>query len=280
MAFLVATMLLPTAALAADPELTVGMIYISPVQIPWSAAHQTGFKQALDAIFGVGQQMTVVADGEGFKVVNADDEEVVKTLSWTATTDFSGTAASRAAEDMILKGARLIFVTAENWCQDINDDLAPKYPNVNFACIRGPVATNLISMYPKSWEGFCAACAGAAAIVDEPDLGMLGAYENNPQVASNHGACAKCFADAWAESNTSTPNVATVYINNWASPDEATGAEFAGGCRVEGRGRAPGQHRRGGGIVKCHAPRVGDWLRSRLGQVHFAQRSRAHQRDD
>jgi ABC-type sugar transport system substrate-binding protein len=62
MAFLVATMLLPTAALAADPELTVGMIYISPVQIPWSAAHQTGFKQALDAIFGGCQD--AVLDGD------------------------------------------------------------------------------------------------------------------------------------------------------------------------------------------------------------------------
>jgi basic membrane lipoprotein Med (substrate-binding protein (PBP1-ABC) superfamily) len=217
-----ALLVIVPAASAQSPTLTVGMIYISPTQIPWSAAHRAAYQNVLTAIEGV----TVTPDGEGFTAVDKSGNPVVKTLSWTATTDFSSTAALRAVEDMIQKGAKMIFVTAENWCQDLNETVAPKYPDVNFACIRGPVAKNLISMYPKSWEGFCAACAAATAVVTEPHLGLLGAYENNPQVASNHGACAQCFADAWAESHTSAVKVSAVYVNSWGNePDEMLAAE-------------------------------------------------------
>ncbi|MFH1602041.1 MAG: BMP family ABC transporter substrate-binding protein [Candidatus Shapirobacteria bacterium] len=216
----------PTDAAETVDLTTIGMIYISPVQIPWSAAHREGLRQALEAVYDPSQGMQVEEDGEGFRVVDGTGKVVVNTLSWTATTDFSATEASRVAEDMISKGARLVFVTAENWCQDLQENVAPSHPDVNFACIRGPVATNLVSMYPKSWEGFCAACAAAAAIVDEPELGMLGAYAENPQVASNHGACAACFADTWAEKGGGLPvSISTVYINNWENlGDETAGA--------------------------------------------------------
>ncbi|MBU0650216.1 BMP family ABC transporter substrate-binding protein [Patescibacteria group bacterium] len=206
-------------------KLTIGMIYISPVQIPWSFAHREGLRQALEVVYSPSQGMQVEEEGEGFRVLDSTGNAVVNTLSWTATTDFSATEASRVARDMISKGAGLIFVTAENWCQDLHENVAPAYPDVGFACIRGPVAPNLISMYPKSWEGFCVACAAAAAIVDEPNLGMLGAYAANPQVASNHGACAACFADAWADKDDSQISVSTVYINNWENlGDETAGA--------------------------------------------------------
>gem|GEM_PF-5118815 len=211
---MMSALFVPMAQAAKPPEtkLTVGILLISPAEIPWSAAHLLGYKNVVEAI----------------------PEVDFNTLTWTATTDFSATAATSAAESMILKGAKVVFVTAEDWCQAVNDDLAPRYPQVNFACIRGPVAKNLISMYPKSWEGFAAACAAATATVDEPNLGLLGAYANNPQVASNHGACAKAFEDAWAESHKSLPKVAMAYVNSWSSPDEASAAEAlaAEGSRV------------------------------------------------
>jgi len=225
----------PVPSPTPEPPLIIGMEYISPVAIPWSAAHLAGYGWALMDIFG--PSYLVVPDGDGFKVVDRGGKEVVRTVFWTATKpdDFSPTTSDRVAEDLIRQGAKLIFNTAENWCQSLYENVAPKHPDVNFMCIRGPVGPNFGSMYPRSWEGFYVACAAAASIVDEPNLGMLGAYETNPQVASNHGACARGFADSWAENHTSTPKISTVYIDNWANmPDETVGAESlaAAGARV------------------------------------------------
>lgn len=214
-----------TVPAPAEP-LTIGMIYISPIQIPWSAAHLEGLREALTA-YAESVGAKVEPDGEAYRVVASDGRILVKVLSWTSTTDFSSAAALHATEDMIKKGARLIFVTAENWCVDLVDTTAKDHPEVNFACIRGPVAPNVISMYTKGWQGFSLACAAAAAVVKEPKLGLMGAYENNPQVVSNLGACAASFIDAWhLLGRNGEPGISKVWTNSWGSePDEMMAAE-------------------------------------------------------
>lgn len=219
----------PTAA-KARPEaerLIIGSLYITPTGVPWSAAHKTALANVLYSYAAeIGGSVEEIRDS--FRVLDSSGREVVRALAWTVTTDYSSTAALSAAGSMIQQGAKLIFVTAEDWCQELKDQFAPDHPEVNFACIRGPVAENLISMYPKSWAGFCAAGAAAAATVDKPLVGLGGAYENNPQVASNHGAFAACFADAWrALGKAGEPRFATVYIDSWGDEPKEHEAALA-----------------------------------------------------
>ncbi|PIR43097.1 hypothetical protein COV24_04680 [candidate division WWE3 bacterium CG10_big_fil_rev_8_21_14_0_10_32_10] len=194
----------------------IGNIYVSPVEIPWSRAHKEALKNAL-ANYG-----TVTEINGGFEVHDKARNLVARTLSWTATDDFSTEKVLSVAQNMIQQGANTIFVTAEDWCAGLISDFASEHPNVLFACIRSETAPNVVSMYPKSWMGFCIAGAALAAQVESPHIGLLGAYENNSQVASNHGAAAACFADAWTElGKPGVPEFSTVYVNSWGdSPKE------------------------------------------------------------
>ncbi len=196
-------------------KLVIGSLYITSTATPWSAANKSGLRNVLNE-YALELGARLVEKGDSFQVITQDGQVVVEALAWTVTNDYSSTAALGAAGSMVEKGAKLVFVTAEDWCQDLDDNFAPEHPDVGFACIRGPVAENMVSMYPKSWAGFCAACAALATVVDEPVIGLGGAYEYNPQVASNHGACAACFADAWrALGKSDEPEFASVYINSW-----------------------------------------------------------------
>lgn len=215
---------LPKVGSSGPDGLTIATLYISPVQIPWSAANHDGIGKALKLVF---PDAKIVEDGENFRVIGRNGKEIARTLSWTADKDFSGAEATRVAVSMINQGADLVLVTAENWCEDIAV-LAKNYPKINFMCTRSSkIAQNLGAMYPKSWEGFCSACAAAARVSTVPTLGLLGAYENNAQVASNHGACAACFAQSWTEKHgPSKIEVKTAYVNSWSNPaDEATAAQ-------------------------------------------------------
>lgn len=208
---------------SAEPVFVIGMIYITPTGIPWSAAHNWGLGSVLAEIGRVEKE------GDNFRVYNEKGQEVIRTISWMPTDDFSPAAAMRAAESMIQEGAKMVFITAEDWCVECYERTAPAHPEVKFACIRGPVSDNLISMYPKSWEGFCAACAAAATVVKKPMVGLLGAYEKNPQVASNHGACAACFTHAWASLHPGgpKPSFSTVYIDSWGDKPKENQAAVA-----------------------------------------------------
>jgi len=221
--------LLPITAQAQNPPepLIIGSIYITPPTEPWSKAHKDALETVL-AEYAAKLDGQLIRENDTFKIVGKDGQVLVDTMAWTATDDFSSTAALRAAENMIKHGAKLIFITAENWCQDLTDTFAPAHPDTNFACIRSRDTKNVVSMYPQSWAGFCAACAAAATVVEKPILGLEGAYESNPQVASNHGACAACFAHAWKQlERPGEPVISKVYIDSWGDKGKETEAARA-----------------------------------------------------